>query len=1213
MAEVLEALIKARNEARAAIDQHVADIKKIDAALKQVAPSQQKFNQESNKGTESSRALSAAQAELSGAANNLAGQLGPVGGVLSALGPAGLVGAAAVAAVTAAVVAGAETLKEWTSNLLDTAGALTDQRDETGLSLKTLQEYGYVAAAAGVSQGELVSAVQRASRTIAEGSEEVERAAARLGLPFERLRAAGPDEQLKMITQALEGVTSASEKAAILKDFGFRDPAILRVMAQNIGGLRKEFNDLGLGLRDDVIERFDATGDELAKLDKAIESFQASVVQMVFGSADAGEAIHDLKVLVAEAGTAAREAAPLFGELYQLITGSSIQEQIEELRLFIAYARSAIVFIQSRGKKLELHLPTPTSRRQSPASNALSDVRGAPGLSDAALQRAKAASEALKTLQSTVAEGAISIARLLAEMAIAGDNSLTELGAAFARIDADTKSKLDALSKNIQDAVSKGVSPDSAKAAAAPLVAAIKEAATAAKVAASDALSTKLFGPGVEAIETQIKGIAEQWSILVGTMDPSASQFTAAADSLGKLKAQLTTQEWEAVREQARAFGVDIENLAKGIDTIRTRAQPILADMGNVFDFTGAADGAEKAKDAIAAAKKELQGQADIQRNITQELDRQLALEKLTPEEYEKLKAQLVDVKDATVDWSGVLNDVRNAFEVLGISADSTFGSILGGLSASLAAAQRAEQAIESFQKATTGKGRLQAGIGVGLAGLQAAGAAYQSGSALGGAASGAAFGFQVGGPIGAAIGGVAGGILGLFGGKARVRKELEELRKQLLDSVGGSMEELRKKAGQLGVDISRAFTTKSPAELKKLIEELNKAAEEQKKRWEGVQTAVGGLQLRISGFTQGLSRSLQLGKTFAELREEFDSGRLSIEQLTGATEDQQAAFDRLSRYAAATFGAYVRESGDVIGALRELDDSLGDLRLAQELFGFEGSKSINRLLGMRDVLNANKDVADSLQGLNQLMQGLGDAGGITRDLFQDFGSDAGALFNELIGNGTDANTAMALLQPTLQRLWEAQDRFGAITDETTAALLRQAEEQGLVGENMRSVNEQILTVLVAIGEVLGATIPGALRRMGDSAEREFGRFNNAAGNARLPVFGDGELGGSINGPGGVGTLDIPGFAVGGTVHRPTVAMVGERGTEHIMSTAQLNGMIDAAVARAVANAGAASGPVRLSGPVQLMVDGRQLSAHIQGRMESGRIAPTRGRMRTRR
>jgi hypothetical protein len=359
---------------------------------------------------------------------------------------------------------------------------------------------------------------------------------------------------------------------------------------------------------------------------------------------------------------------------------------------------------------------------------------------------------------------------------------------------------------------------------------------------------------------------------------------------------------------------------------------------------------------------------------------------------------------------------------------------------------------------------------------VNAAVGAFQSGSILGGAGAGAAAGAAFG-PLGAVIGGVAGGLLGLFGGAKKAREELAKLKDQVVGSFG-SMEQFRKTAQNLGIDVSKAMSSKSPEEFKRAVDAVTKAMEEQKKRLDGLRTAMGGLELMTKGFAAQMERS------------------------GVATEASQAAFQRLGQFALATFAGLVRETGDVIGALQQMGGSLDALVAAQQKFGFASSATLDRLLGLRAVITQHEDLAQQIQGLNQLMTGLGEANQITRELFVAFGQDAAAQFAELQARGVDANTSMALMQPTLQSLWEGQQRFGNITDEATLALLRQAEEQGLVGDQMRSVNEQILEVLLAIGEVLGAAIPDALRRMGDEAEHQFNRMQEGANAASSSLAG---------------------------------------------------------------------------------------------------------------
>lgn len=658
---------------------------------------------------------------------------------------------------------------------------------------------------------------------------------------------------------------------------------------------------------------------------------------------------------------------------------------------------------------------------------------------------------------------------------------------------------------------------------------------------------TKTVGMATGAITEPLKnGIDSTSKAWTGALQPLRDELEKTKESSGRVKTEL-----EKVTEAARLSYTLWKYSADQLSSEQRRT---------------ASESGEIARQQL----KDIQEQNAAREASAKQLEENAKAFDRSYQEQQQAEREAIRL---SLEHRDALLSVADAVSALGSAVGGTFGAMLqlgAGVTAVIANLNKEFRAsLTNAQKAAIG--------------IQGAAQAYSSGSVLGGAMSGAAAGAAIGGPIGAAVGGVAGGILGLFGGKAKVKKELADLRAQLLQSVGGSMEELRKKAAALGVDISKAFTTKNPAELKRIMDQLNKAAEEQKKRWEGVQTALGGLELRTKGFADHMA---QVGTVLAK---------------------DEDSFQRLGRYAVATFGAYVRETGDVIGALRAMEGSLGSLSDLQARFGFVGGAAITQLLGMRDVLNANQGVADSLQGLNQLMQGLADQGGITRALFQDFGTDAGAIFQQLIAGGADSNTAMALMQPTLQRLWEAQKKYGAVTDETTAALLKQAEEQGLVGENMRSVNEQILTVLVAIGEALGATIPDALRRMGATAVNEFDRAGDAAerfGNRvpDLPTGGSGDAGyfnGGEPNPGG-----LPGFAVGGTVTGPTVARVGENGTEHILTPAQLQSYM----ATAMQAAGGAGGTV----VVKVYLDGREISARVEKGLERGEIAPTRGRLKVR-
>lgn len=422
-----------------------------------------------------------------------------------------------------------------------------------------------------------------------------------------------------------------------------------------------------------------------------------------------------------------------------------------------------------------------------------------------------------------------------------------------------------------------------------------------------------------------------------------------------------------------------------------------------------------------------------------------------------------------------------------------------------------------------------------------------KGGSALQGAAGGAMTGFALGGPIGAVAGGLIGGIAGLFGGGG--------------DDQAKKAEEAQKAA--------------------------QKAVEDAKKRLEGLGKAMKGLN------------SLT-GTWAAKLRD-----------VGVATAADAEKFNRLGLYASATFAGMVRETGDVWGALQQLGPTLQDLTSLQDEFGFSASGATKELLSLYNVAAANEDVMSSVSALTQLMTGLGEAGIQNQQLFAAFGQDVSSLFNELVAGGATSSQAMALMQPTLQQLWEAQQKFGFETDATTKALLGQAEAQGVVGEHMKSVNEQILDVLLAIGDVLGATIPEALRGFGDAAQQEFERAERAA-----RKYGD-----AIPVPGGGGPPPgVPEFGGGGIVvpFRPRQAaagvVVGARPGGELVNMgeagkAELAAPVEALLNKMVAAAAAAGS----GGPhhVVIQLDGEKVGEWWGRRNKAGLQNVTRSSVRS--
>lgn len=511
---------------------------------------------------------------------------------------------------------------------------------------------------------------------------------------------------------------------------------------------------------------------------------------------------------------------------------------------------------------------------------------------------------------------------------------------------------------------------------------------------------------------------------------------------------------------------------------------------------------------------------------------------------------------------------LSNAIGDLGSEVGGTFGKMLSGGAELLSMYMNATKAASALEKAQVA--------------VQAVQSAYKGGSVMGGAAKGAAVGTAIMPGWGTAIGAVVGGIAGFLGGQAQKKKDLVEAQRMEAEFIKmmGGMEAMNKIASQLGINMTTAFDAKNPKAMQAEIDRVKEAMAAHQARIEASVAAMSGLELRTKGFAE------------------------QMEKGGGASERTQAAFDRLGTYALVTFGAYIRETGDAIGALQQMGASLDQLSELQVKFGFSSNAAVTQLLGLRDVVTANADLADSLSGLNQLMTSLGKAGYENAALFQAFGSDAADLFQSFIERGVPANQAMALMQPTLQSLWEHQQKFHDTTDAATLALLKQAEEQGIVGENMKDVNERILDVLLAMADVMGATIPAAMRTMAQQAEVSFGGLANAADTAANAVGGiPGGPDPGSHGHGGHGGDDAPGYAAGGTIPWTPggrLVRVGESGTEHIVTSAQL--------AEIIGRAGAMNGGSNQGGgqvinlTVPVYIGAQQLDEVINKRIAAGYI-----------
>jgi TP901 family phage tail tape measure protein len=494
------------------------------------------------------------------------------------------------------------------------------------------------------------------------------------------------------------------------------------------------------------------------------------------------------------------------------------------------------------------------------------------------------------------------------------------------------------------------------------------------------------------------------------------------------------------------------------------------------------------------------------------------------------------------------VDGIRSAFQYFTGSLSGGMAALLGGVMNILEDSAKPGGALQKFFGSKLG-GMIGTGLNIGMAafgGGTAMGEEFGRGKgALAGAGSGALSGFLAGGPIGAAIGGLAGLFGGLFGGGKKKREQqakMAEARGELVDQFGG-MEGLTDAATRAGVSLTTLFATDDAKVFQAELENVTSAIEVMQER---IATTVGaidqvmaeggliGRELWQSILTDGDAEEIK-----AKLAEVFDA---SVQRSAEGFTKIATNFELLKRpineigvLADAAFAGLLAGGASIPEAIAQMGDGLAHIQELMAKSGEGAQGPLAQLLSYQAISEAHAGLFELLSGVDDMITGLGNSGLLTQERFAALGTTITQAFGQLTSQGVAGTTALEMMQPQLQKLWEAQQTFGLETDAATQALLTQAEQQGLVGEAMKGVNSQILDVLKAIAEVLGAEIPGALGALPGMAQQAGQSFQTAFGNIRVGVGVDWNYGDmpQPTGPtGGTGTR--PGASAG--VIAPPVA-----------------------------------------------------------------------------
>jgi predicted nucleic acid-binding Zn-ribbon protein len=334
----------------------------------------------------------------------------------------------------------------------------------------------------------------------------------------------------------------------------------------------------------------------------------------------------------------------------------------------------------------------------------------------------------------------------------------------------------------------------------------------------------------IESLAKQLWGLREAGATLTPELDQLAVGYHEAAKAGGELE--------RMVQEQNKALEAQVQIL-------QTRTGPSLnslIDVANPNNNKGGSGstqgtGTKEKRDALAGVgglgtgKEQLEGM-----------------------NLEKVNDDLIKAEASTRRWGQAFQAVSSLAGLFGVTASAAAGlasasfdqfAEAGRMSAQ-ALRDRTNPALSATQKAASAAAasnaqfdaRLNAVAGAAnLAGSIIGGPTksafmQQAGAALQGAAAGAKMGQSLGQMIpvvgklgGAIIGGLIGGIAGFINKGKQMAAEIKKIKDELYKAHGG-VEAFTQEMKEAGIAMSKGFNSKSPAEVKKAIEEASKKLE---------------------------------------------------------------------------------------------------------------------------------------------------------------------------------------------------------------------------------------------------------------------------------------------------------------------------------------------------------------------------------------------------
>jgi hypothetical protein len=949
-----------------------------------------------------------------------------------------------------------------------TAAHLQDLSTSTKISTDNLQALGFAGKRVGLDLDSIVNTIDQLAKRVGNNDQGATRAIQSLGLNFDELKKLSPEDLFEKVGLAAASVENPIQRDAIAAElFGKQFEGALRIATDGLANARAEAAKNGAILGPDQIKTLDDFGDHVGDLTARFKVLAAEALTPVVGFLD--------KILLAGKELAQQKPIKFIDPAQQALFERqlALQEQIERRRQDQEKQQAA----KNPGKPLGVDL--------SGFGQGLS-------VSGAAAAQLKAGN------------GFISDAQLIQNRLDAlRKNALEPLTAA-------QKANIESLNKWGDDEKDIANLVGASQEAVHLYIEQIKKAET----------EQKKFDEAAKDVKSGIGGLGET----LKNIDPLTQAFARSLLDAGVSESSiatffgLTRTEMNAIKT-VRENDIKLvqlqagsnEDLASALDKVGKKDVETITHLKQKLDLT---DQLNKIQNGQKI------GQIDVSQLPGDKTNEVGALE-----EREKKLAERAKEVDAA------LQAIVEDFAALGQIGGPIVGDLVRGFGAAIAAAKTLKDSIHAFETSKTDFGKVAGAAG-------AVGAVIQIGTAIAGAVKAALehlelsrIAHDVGRDFGVAISeGTQQGIrdsenqlansarlqaenLGIpkkvaeqfFQAKA-FREAAEALNlPQIINDAGGIeafgtdkavsklhdlfslVEQGKLTVGQIGKEFDDIFSQLVPNAISKTSKLASAAFVELEQTAIRFKTNSPALEQFRSQQTTGVQSALA-----SFFGDKDTAGQAKVQS--------QAAATAFGNAIAAEFTELQRQGLPLLDILKQFGPTIEAFRKQLLATGFDGGAAFDGILKDADLLKDKLagPALQSVQSIQQILAGLANVGGLDAETFSGLADQVGRTFKQLEAQGKDSNEILKLMAPTLQTIFELQERTGFAVDETTANLIAQAKAQGLVGDQFKSSGERtvdsldrISVILAALAEKFGVQLPKAVKDAVDKINKDLANIKD--------------------------------------------------------------------------------------------------------------------------